>query len=298
MESLGSIAVFVLVAETRSFTQAGKRLGISSSGIGKSIGRLEESLGVRLFHRSTRSIALTLEGSIFLERCRRILSELEAAEMELSNARDLPKGRLRISLPLVSGLVMPVIIDFMRTYPDIELDIDFSDRMVDIIEEGFDIVLRTGDPGDSGLMSKRMGSFQLRVVGAPDYFARHGIPRHPGDLSQHACLLHKFPSTGRFEHWPLRREAGVDDLELPQAMVCNTTEILVDVARAGLGVACLPDFMILSTIRNGELIPVLDDYTVHTGTFRLLWPSSKHLSLRLRVFIDFMHTHLFAPPSV
>lgn len=298
MESLGSIAVFVLVAETRSFTQAGKRLGISSSGIGKSIGRLEESLGVRLFHRSTRSIALTLEGSIFLERCRRILSELEAAEMELSNARDLPKGRLRISLPLVSGLVMPVIIDFMRTYPDIELDIDFSDRMVDIIEEGFDIVLRTGDPGDSGLMSKRMGSFQLRVVGAPDYFARHGIPRHPGDLSQHACLLHKFPSTGRFEHWPLRREAGVDDLELPQAMVCNTTEILVDVARAGLGIACLPDFMISSAIRNGELIPVLDDYTVHTGTFRLLWPSSKHLSLRLRVFIDFMHTHLFAPPSV
>ncbi|WP_137983536.1 LysR substrate-binding domain-containing protein [Pseudomonas viridiflava] len=298
MESLGSIAVFVLVAETRSFTQAGKRLGISSSGIGKSIGRLEESLGVRLFHRSTRSIALTLEGSIFLERCRRILSELEAAEMELSNARDLPKGRLRISLPLVSGLVMPVIIDFMRTYPDIELDIDFSDRMVDIIEEGFDIVLRTGDPGDSGLMSKRMGSFQLRIVGAPDYFARHGIPRHPGDLSQHACLLHKFPSTGRFEHWPLRREAGVDDLELPQAMVCNTTEILVDVARAGLGIACLPDFMISSAIRNGELIPVLDDYTVHTGTFRLLWPSSKHLSLRLRFFIDFMHAHLFAPPSV
>ncbi len=218
--------------------------------------------------------------------------------MELSNARDLPKGRLRISLPLVSGLVMPVIIDFMRTYPDIELDIDFSDRMVDIIEEGFDIVLRTGDPGDSGLMSKRMGSFQLRIVGAPDYFARHGIPRHPGDLSQHACLLHKFPSTGRFEHWPLRREAGVDDLELPQAMVCNTTEILVDVARAGLGIACLPDFMISSAIRNGELIPVPDDYTVHTGTFRLLWPSSKHLSLRLRVFIDFMHAHLFAPPSV
>jgi len=298
LESLGSIAVFVLVAETRSFTQAGKRLGISSSGIGKSIGRMEESLGVRLFHRSTRSIALTLEGSIFLERCRRILSELEAAEMELINARDLPRGRLRISLPLVSGLVMPVIIDFMRTYPDIELDIDFSDRMVDIIEEGFDVVLRTGDPVDSGLTSKRMGSFQLRIVGAPDYFARHGIPRHPGDLSQHACLLHKFPSSGKFEHWPLRREPGVDDLELPQAMVCNTTEILVDVARAGLGIACLPDFMISSAVRDGELIPVVADYTVHTGTFRLLWPSSKHLSLRLRVFIDFMHAHLFAPPSV
>ncbi|MDU8498970.1 LysR family transcriptional regulator [Pseudomonas syringae] len=298
MESLGSIAVFVLVAETRSFTQAGKRLGISSSGVGKSIGRLEEGLGVRLFHRSTRSIAMTLEGSIFLERCRRILSELETAEMELSNARDLPRGRLRISLPLVSGLVMPVIIEFMRTYPDIELDIDFSDRMVDIIEEGFDIVLRTGDPGDSGLMSRRMGGFQLKIVGAPDYFARHGTPQYPADLSRHACLLHKFPSSGKFEHWPLRREAGADDLDLPQVMVCNTTEILVDVARAGLGIACLPDFMISSAIRSGELVPILTDYTVHTGSFRLLWPSSKHLSLRLRVFIDFMHAHLFAPASV
>ncbi|KPX86121.1 Regulatory protein, LysR:LysR, substrate-binding [Pseudomonas amygdali pv. mori] len=241
---------------------------------------------------------MTLEGSIFLERCRRILSELETAEMELSNARDLPRGRLRISLPLVSGLVMPVIIEFMRTYPDIELDIDFSDRMVDIIEEGFDIVLRTGDPGDSGLMSRRMGGFQLKIVGAPDYFSRRGTPQHPADLSRHACLLHKFPSSGKFEHWPLRREAGADDLDLPQVMVCNTTEILVDVARAGLGIACLPDFMISSAIRTGELVPILTDYTVHTGSFRLLWPSSKHLSLRLRVFIDFMHAHLFAPASV
>ncbi|KPB71633.1 LysR substrate-binding domain-containing protein [Pseudomonas cannabina] len=295
MESLGSIALFVLVAETRSFTQAGKRLGISSSGVGKSIGRLEENLGARLFHRSTRSIALTLEGSLFLERCRRILAELEAAEMELSNARDLPRGRLRVSVPLVSGLVMPVIIEFMRAFPDIELDIDFSDRMVDIIEEGFDVVLRTGDLSDSRLLSKRMGGFQLRIVGAPDYFERRGMPAFPADLVQHACLHHKFPSSGKFELWPLRREDGADDLDLPQTMICNTTEILVDVARAGLGIACLPDFMIASAIKRGELVSILDDYTVHTGSFRLLWPSSKHLSVRLRVFIDFLHSHLFAP---
>ncbi|KPX15106.1 LysR family transcriptional regulator [Pseudomonas syringae pv. delphinii] len=298
MESLGSIALFVLVTETRSFTLAGKRLGISSSGVGKSVGRLEESLGVRLFHRSTRSIALTLEGSIFLDRCRRILSELDAAQLELSNARDLPKGRLRISVPLVFGLVMPVVIQFMRTYPDIELDIDFSDRMVDIIDEGFDVVLRTGEPSDSRLMSKRMGSFQLCVVGSPDYFARHGLPEQPADLVNHACLQHKFPSTGKFEHWPLRREAGSEDFELPQTMVCNTTEVLVEVARAGLGITCLPDFMLASAIRKGELVPILADYTLHTGSFRLFWPSSKHLSVRLRVFIDFMHANLFAPARV
>jgi DNA-binding transcriptional LysR family regulator len=294
LESFGSISLFVLVAETRSFTEAGKRLGISSSGVGKSIGRLEEKLGVRLFQRNTRSIALTLEGSLFLERCRRILSELEAAEMELSNAREQPRGKLRISLPLVSGLVMPAIIQFMRTYPEIELDIDFSDRMVDVIEEGFDAVLRTGEPSDSRLISKRLGGFQLQIVASPDYLAQYGVPKRPAELATHSCLLHKFPSTGKVEPWPLRIETGEPDFELPQTMVCNTTEVIVDVARSGLGIACLPDFMTSKSIKNGELVQVLADYTVHTGVFRLLWPSSKHLSLRLRVFIDFMHSQLFA----
>ncbi|WP_300632369.1 LysR substrate-binding domain-containing protein [Pseudomonas sp.] len=293
MESLGSISLFVLVAETRSFTEAGKRLGISSSGVGKSIGRLEDRLGVRLFQRNTRSIALTLEGSLFLERCRRILSELEAAEMELSNAREKPRGKLRISLPLVSGLVMPAIIQFMRTYPEIELDIDFSDRMVDVIEEGFDAVLRTGEPSDSRLISKRLGGFQLQIVASADYLAAYGIPRRPADLATHSCLLHKFPSTGKMEAWPLRVAAEEPDFELPQTMVCNTTEVIVDVARSGLGIACLPDFMTSEFIKNGELVQILTDYTVHTGVFRLVWPSSKHLSLRLRVFIDFMHSQLF-----
>lgn len=293
MESLGSISLFVLVAETRSFTEAGKRLGISSSGVGKSIARLEEKLGVRLFQRNTRSIALTLEGSLFLERCRRILAELEAAEMELSNTREQPRGKLRISLPLVSSLVMPVIIQFMRAYPEIELDIDFSDRMVDVIEEGFDAVLRTGEPGDSRLISKRLGSFQLQIVASPDYLAQHGVPKRPSDLSAHSCLLHKFPSTGKVESWPLRIEAAEPDFELPQTLVCNTTEVIVDVACSGLGVACLPDFMTANAIKNQQLVQVLADYTVHTGVFRLLWPSSKHLSLRLRTFIDFMHSQLF-----
>lgn len=293
MESLGSISLFVLVAETRSFTEAGRRLGISSSGVGKSVARLEDRLGARLFQRNTRSIALTLEGSLFLERCRRILLELEAAEMELSSAREQPKGKLRISLPLVSGLVMPAIIRFMRAYPDIELDIDFSDRMVDVIEEGFDAVLRTGEPGDSRLISKRLGGYQLQIVASAGYLAQYGVPQKPANLAMHSCLLHKFPSTGKIEPWPLRVEAGERDFELPQTMVCNTTEVIVDVARSGLGIACLPDFMTSRSIKNGELVQVLADYTVHAGVFRLLWPSSKHLSLRLRVFIDFMHRELF-----
>lgn len=159
MDSLGSISVFVQVADVRSFTEAGRVLGISSSAVGKSIARLEERLTVRLFHRSTRSITLTAEGALYLERCRRILAEVEAAEFELCSAASAPKGKLRISVPQVHSLVMPVLTEFMQRYPEIELDIDLTDRMVDVVEEGFDAVVRTGNPKDSRLMARPLGGF-------------------------------------------------------------------------------------------------------------------------------------------
>lgn len=144
MDRLYSFTVFAQVAETRSFVEAGRLLGVSASAVGKSVARLELKLGVRLFHRSTRSITLTAEGILFLERCQRILAEIEAAEQELLHAATAPSGRLRVSLPLISSLVLPVLGDFMYAYPDIELDLDFTDRLVDVIEEGFDAVVRTG----------------------------------------------------------------------------------------------------------------------------------------------------------
>jgi DNA-binding transcriptional LysR family regulator len=294
MDPLGNIAFFVQAAETRSFSEAGRRLGVSSSAVGKSVARLEARLGVRLLHRSTRSITLTAEGGLFLERCRRILGELEAAEMELSETQQAPKGRLRISLPLVGRLVMPALTAFMHRYPAIELDVDFSDRMVDVIEEGFDAVLRTGDPMDSRLMSRVLGAYRLMLVASPDYLSRHGTPERPADLAGHACLQHKFPSTGKLEAWPLRRGGAEPDPVLPATMTCNTSEALIDVARDGLGIACLPDFMVRTAIERGELVAVLDAHIEHQGAFRLLWPSSKHLAPKLRVFIDFMADTLFA----
>ncbi|GAA5233537.1 LysR family transcriptional regulator [Verticiella sediminum] len=298
MESLNGIAFFVQAAETRSFSEAGRNLGVSSSAVGKSVSRLEERLGVRLFHRSTRSITLTAEGALFLERCRRILCEVEAAELELSETRQAPRGRLRISLPLVGMLVMPALTAFMRRYPAIELDVDFSDRLVDVIEEGFDVVMRTGEPTDSRLMSRPLGRYRLQLLASPDYLARCGTPEVPADLAHHACLQHRFPTTGKFEPWPLKPAEGAPQWTLPAAMVCNTSAALMDVAVAGLGIACLPDFMVRQAIGRGELVPVLDAHIEHQGTFRLLWPSSKHLAPRLRVFIDFMVEALFAEEVV
>ncbi len=293
MESLSGISFFVQAAETLSFSEAGRKLGVSSSTVGKSVSRLEERLGVRLFHRSTRSIRLTAEGRMFLERCRRILSEVEAAELELSETRLTPRGRLRISLPLVGMLVMPVITAFMRRYPAVELDVDFSDRMVDVIEEGFDVVMRTGEPTDSRLMSRTLGSYQLKLVASRGYLEASGVPCSPADLGHHACLHHRFPSTGRLEPWPLTSPTGSLVLSPPVTMVCNTSAALLDVALAGLGIACLPDFMVRPSLAAGQLQLVLDQHIAHQGTFRLLWPSSKFLSPKIRVFIDFMAETLF-----
>jgi DNA-binding transcriptional LysR family regulator len=158
MDSLGSLNAFVQAAEARSFTVAGRQLGVSSSAIGKAVARMEERLGVRLFHRSTRSITLTAEGALFLERCRRIFSEIEAAELELSRTQDAPRGTLRVGLPLAGILMMPTLVAFMRAYPEITLDLDFSDRVVDVIEEGFDAVVRFADAGDSRLKSRAWGT--------------------------------------------------------------------------------------------------------------------------------------------
>src|SRR6202142_2400653 len=214
MDSLSGIAMFVQVAETRSFTETGRLLGVSSSAVGKSIARTEERLGVRLFHRSTRSITLTAEGALFLERCRRIFSEIEAAELELSQTHEAPRGTLRVSLSLAGMLMMPTLVAFMRTYPEIVLDLDFSDRVVDVIEEGFDAVVGFADVGDSRLMSRALGTYRRRLVAAPAYLAARGVPLIPDDLKAHACLHHKFPTSGRFERWPVLSEHAGGETEI------------------------------------------------------------------------------------
>ncbi|OBZ96760.1 LysR family transcriptional regulator [Pararhizobium polonicum] len=293
MDNIGSLNVFMVAAETRSFARASEALGISSSAVGKAMARLEKRLGVRLFHRSTRSIAITAEGTMFLERCRRIFSEIEAAEQELSQTLATPRGRLRVSLPLAGMLFMPVITKFMRSFPEVSIDLDFTDRLVDVIEEGFDAVVRTGDISDSRLMMRTLGTFSHRIVGSKDYFARFGMPEEPRDLSAHICLHHKYPSSGKLERWPLRYDASKGKLELPVSSMASTLEPLVSMAEQGLGLACLPLFTIQDQITAGKLVPVLSDHIEDAGEFRILWPSSRHLSPKIQAFVTFMRENLF-----
>jgi DNA-binding transcriptional LysR family regulator len=292
MDSLGSLNAFVRAAETRSFTVAGRQLGVSSSAIGKSVARMEERLGVRLFHRSTRSITLTAEGALFLDRCRRIFSEIEAAELELSQTHEAPRGTLRVGLPLVGMLMIPTLAAFMRTYPEIMLDLDFSDRIIDVIEEGFDAVVRFADAGDTRLMSRALGTYRRRLVAAPAYLAAKGVPKTPDDLKAHACLHHRFPTSRKFEQWPLPPEQAGVEIELPKTAVASTLEPLIYMAEQGLGIAYLPDFAIGRQLREGLLVTVLDDYTDRSGPLRVLWPSSRHLAPKLRAFVDFLAANL------
>ena len=293
MDSLGSLSVYVQAAEARSFTLAGQRLGISSSAVGKAVARLEERLGVKLLHRSTRSITLTPEGSMFLARCRQILDEMEAAELELSQTREKPIGLLRVSMPLVGMLMMPTLSAFMKTWPDIELDIDFTDRVVDVIDEGFDAVIRTGNVGDSRLMTRTLGEVRFKLVGTPAYFERKGVPSRVEELIAHRCLLHRYPSTGKFEAWFPGDGDGVSSDNLPRAAVSNAIEPLLEMTKSGVGIACLPDFSVNEYIECGKLISVLEDAAKHSATFRILWPSNRFLSPKVRVFVDYLATNLF-----
>lgn len=292
MEHLGALNAFVQTADAGSFAGAAARMGLSPSAVGKAVARLEARLGVRLFHRSTRSLTPTAEGALFLDRCRRVFCEIEAAELELSQTRQVPRGRLRVSMPLIAMLMMPPVTAFMRAYPEITLDLDFTDRLVDVIDEGFDVVVRTGEARDSRLMMRRAGGFAHRIVASPHYLAEYGTPTRPEDLLDHRCHHHRYPSTGRLQRWPLIRD-GVDlDLTLPVHSVSNTMEPQLCIAESGLGFVCVPDFAVRAQLRRGTLVGVLDDCLRADGAFHILWPASRHPSPKVAAFVAFMADNL------
>jgi DNA-binding transcriptional LysR family regulator len=288
MESFNGLKVFVQAAETRSFVEAGRHLGLSASAIGKSIARLEERLGARLFHRSTHSVSLTPEGKLFLDRCQRILSEMELATQEISQTRMAVRGTMRVSLPTWATIFMPVFARFMQIYPDVRLELDLSDRLVDVIDEGYDLVIRTGEIRDSRLMSRTVGRFRHTIVASPAYLAAHGIPQFPEDLHAHLCLHRRHPESGKIDIWPLARD-GLDlNLDLPVAAVVNTVEARIELADQDAGISCVPSVSVAPHIARGRLVPLLQDCVREAGVFRLLWPATGSPSHNIRTLVDFI----------
>lgn len=294
MESLNGLIAFVKTAESLSFVSAGRSMGVSASAVGKSVSRLESELKVRLFQRSTRKVNLTAEGELFYERCRRILDDLQDAEAMLSHAVEAPRGRLRVSLPTIGyRFLMPLISGFRESYPEVELELDFNDHLVDVIDEGFDVVIRSGGLADSKLMARRLGPFRFVLCASPSYLNRKGRPRSLADLERHDCLRYRYVTTGKIMDWTLGADPEMLRLRLPTVMTLNNMEAMLIAAIDAHGVAFMPDFLVKDSLGKGVLETVLNDCTTEEGQFWALWPSSRHLSPKIRVFVDFLAEHLF-----
>jgi len=288
LETLSGLEIFVETAQSQSFVATGRKIGISASAVSKSISRLEERVGVRLFQRSTRTVRLTSEGEVFLERCRRILGEIQAAEDDLSAMTTSPRGRLRVGLALAAGLPLPVVSAFMERYPEIQLDLDFTDRMVDVIDEGFDVVIRGSELQDSRLMSRPLGPYRSCLVASPAYLQNRGIPTKPADLLDHCCLHYRWQNSGKLYQWPFKKQQAIQAGEsLPTTMVCSNVEALIYLAQAGRGIACVPDFAVKDSLADGRLEKVLSSSLVGGSTFHVVWPSSRQMAPKVRAFVDF-----------
>ncbi|WP_194791922.1 LysR family transcriptional regulator [Pseudomonas sp. UFMG81] len=297
-DSLSGLIAFVRAAESQSFTLAGRGLGISSSAVGKSVSRLEERLGVRLFHRSTRQISLTSEGLDFFARCRTLLQQLQDAEAALANSKRRPKGVLKVSLPAVGyRLISGSMREFYRRYPEIELDLDFSDRMVDVAEEGFDAVIRSGALPDSSLAARKICTFRFVLCAAPEYLQRYGVARTVQDLGSYKGIGYKLPSSGKLQPWNLEAQGERVQVQVETAMVMNSVEAVLAACRNAMGVAYLPDFVIQEYLASNELTLVMRELSL-PGDFWIVWSPTRLLPPKTRAFIDFLgETDLMANAS-
>ena len=296
MQNLTGMAVFAAVVDSGSFSGAAVKLGLSKSAVSKQIARLEDRLGARLLNRSTRRVGLTDVGRTFYDHCVRILEEAEAAEQAVIRHSDEPRGRLRINAPMTFGTMhlAPAISTFLKDHPGVEIELELSDRIVDLIAEGFDMAVRITVLDDSSMIARRLGVSRQVVAASPDYLRRRGTPQHPQDLAGHDCLLYSYSVSDR--GWRLKRDGDIHDVMPQGSLVTNNGEILRDAAADGLGVVALPSFIIGEELRSGRLRQILPDWQATERDICAVYPHKRHLSPNVRAFVDFLADHFGTPP--
>jgi DNA-binding transcriptional LysR family regulator len=288
--TLDLLATFARVADRDGFTRAARELGLSKATVSKQIAALEQDLGVRLFHRTTRKLTLTEAGARAHARAMRILEEVEAIREEAGEARTNPRGRLKIAAPMsfAAEWLGPALPDFLTAYPEIQLELALDDRRIDLVAEGFDAALRISDMPDSSLSARKLAPVRTYVVAAPAYWAARGKPRHPSELAMHACFRYvNLPSAGV---WRFVRPDGEEARVGVDGPLCvNNGAIEVPALLAGLGVARLPDFLIARQVATGALETALDDWCGAPLWLHLLSPSARAQPRKLKAFSDFLH---------
>ena len=290
MDTLHPISVFVRVAEAKSFTAAAKRLGMSPSAASKSLTRLEQRLGVRLLHRTTRNVSLTEDGGTFFERCRLILGELEDAETAVTRQQSQPRGRLRVVMPAGFGraVLVPVLTKFADIHGGLTVDVEFSSRAVDLAEEGIDVLVRIGQLADGRLVARKLCDMRYITVASPDYLARHGEPLTPDDLTRHRCLGHHIPYTNRYRDWKFVSDGEVVSKAASGNLNMNDGAALVDAAMEGAGIAAVATFLAADAVRSGRLQIVLRDYVPAGPSVWIAYLERRHLPRRIAAFVDFV----------
>lgn len=288
IEDLTAMAVFARVVEARGFSAAAKRLGRSKSSVSKTVSALEDRLGARLLNRTTRRLSLTEAGAAFYERAARILEEAEEAELAVTRLQDEPHGTLRVNAPTNFGErhLAPALADFMARYPALAIDLALEDRFVDVVDEGFDLALRIAALPGSSLIARRLAPNRRVVCASPAYLERAGTPLRPSDLRRHDCLAYTYLATGNA--W---RFAGAGDpvsVRIAGRLSINNGEALRHAALAGLGLVMLPTFIVGEDLRSGTLRAVLREFTDTATSVYAVYPHSRHLSAKVRAFVDFL----------
>jgi DNA-binding transcriptional LysR family regulator len=292
MDRLTAMQLFVRVAEAGSFIAVAQQLDVDRSIVTRQVAGLEKSLGVKLINRSTRRLNLTTAGAAYLEKCRVILHMVESAEAGLKKDRADLRGKIRLALPLSFGLnrLVPELLRFADAHPNIELSLDFSDRRVNLIEDGFDLAVRiTGrlQPGD---VARKLGECRLVTVASSDYLRRHGTPRHPSELAQHACLV--YANDVQQTTWPYQDGTQEISVSVRGRLAANNGDALVQAAADGMGITRQPDFIVLSDVQAGRVQPLLQAYQAPPLGIYAMLPSNRFIPLRVATLMDFLSTHL------
>ncbi len=286
--SLAGLPVFAQVVESGGFTAASGVLGLTPSAVSRQISHLEDRLGARLLNRTTRRISLTEIGAAYYERARVALDALAEAEQAVVDLSAEPSGVLKVSMPSIFGAfhIAPILPGFVERYPDITLDISINDRFVDLVEEGLDIAVRVAELRDSSLVARRIAPFRRLVCASPDYVARRGQPAKPSELAAHDCLvLTSYQPRGQ---WQFGAGKALTSIRVAGSIESNSVDVLRQAALAGVGLVQLPSYVLSNDVESGALLPLLTGYEADNRNVYAVYPTSRHLSPKVRAFVDYL----------
>jgi LysR family transcriptional regulator for bpeEF and oprC len=298
MDRLLALQAFARVVELGGFTKAADSLQLSKTTVSDLVQGLENHLGVRLLQRTTRRVNATSDGAAFYERCTHILAELDEAEAAVMQARVTAKGRLRVDMPgaLAKTFIIPQLPAFLARHPLVRLELGMGLRPVQLLEESVDCVVRLGDQSDSSLVARRVGTMTSVCCASPAYLREHGIPRSPDELAAHRCVNYMSNRTGRILDWEFARDGQRVVLTLDGVFAVNDHEAYVAAGLSGLGIVKAANYIVRPYLESGRLVPVLPDWTVEQYAISVMYPQNRHLSAKVRIFVDWISELMRADP--